>query len=118
MCGIFGVVRGALPGDIDPARVRRSALLMTHRGPDAFGQWGQAGQIELAHLRLAIIDLTPESNQPFFSPCGQYVVVFNGEIYNYIELRQTLQAIGHQFRTVGDTEVLLASYMEWGPACV
>lgn len=105
-------------GSIDPTKVAEAARLMYHRGPDGHGQWGIPDKVELAHLRLAIIDLSPENAQPFISTCGRYVIVFNGEIYNYIELREELVALGHVFRTQGDTEVLLTSYMQWGSDCV
>lgn len=93
-------------------------MLMKHRGPDAYGQWGIDNRIQLAHLRLAIIDLSRESDQPMRSASGRLVICFNGEIYNYLELRAELQALGHEFRTDSDTEVLLASYQEWGSRCV
>lgn len=117
MCGIFGIVDSSGRA-IDQARVRAGATLMRHRGPDAYGQWGIPGKVEFAHLRLSIIDLSPESNQPFLSACGRYAIVFNGEIYNYIEIRQELRSRGYEFRTSSDTEVLLNSYIEWGSSCV
>ena len=91
MCGIFGILNFKESTDIDKAKVRESAKLMKHRGPDAYDQWGISGKIELAHLRLAIIDINPESNQPFFSNCGNFVIVFNGEIYNYLEIKTQLE---------------------------
>ena len=118
MCGIFGIITNSNSSGIDGVKVKESALLMRHRGPDAYGQWGIPGKIELAHLRLAIIDLNEESNQPFFSSCGRYVIVFNGEIYNYLEIKRELQSLGYAFRTSSDTEVLLNSYIEWGEQCV
>jgi len=118
MCGIFGIVNGNRNLAIDRDRVGIAARCMNHRGPDAFGQWGIANRVEFAHLRLAIIDLNPNSNQPFISNSGRYVMVFNGEIYNYIEIRAELVALGHNFRTQSDTEVLLNAYIEWGDLCV
>jgi asparagine synthase (glutamine-hydrolysing) len=92
---------------------------MEHRGPDDAGVWVSAdGLIGLAHRRLSVIDLSPAGHQPMTSVCGQYRIVFNGEIYNYIELRATLMAKGHKFRSNSDTEVILASYREWGTDCV
>ncbi|NCI48078.1 asparagine synthase (glutamine-hydrolyzing) [Sediminibacterium soli] len=117
MCGIFGVF-GTANLVIDKQKVRESALLMKHRGPDAYGQWGIDGVIELAHARLSIIDLAAASNQPFISDCGNFVVVFNGEIYNYIELRRELESRKVEFRTTSDTEVLLNAYIIWGDKCV
>ena len=87
---------------------------MPHRGPDASGIWRGAQGIGLAHVRLAIIDLRPESNQPFASSDGDIVMTYNGEIFNYLELRQELKDLGHQFRTNSDTEVLLTAYRQWG----
>jgi asparagine synthase (glutamine-hydrolysing) len=116
MCGIFGIITQS--NLIDKDKIKESAGLMQYRGPDAYGQWGIENKIELAHLRLSIIDLSPESNQPFFSNCGNYVIVFNGEIYNYLEIKQELILLGHKFRTTSDTEVLLNSYIEWGDKCV
>lgn len=119
MCGIFGIYKTTkLSIDIDKQKVRDSTLLMKHRGPDAYDQWGIEGLIEFAHVRLAIIDLAAVSNQPFISDCGNFVVVYNGEIYNYIELRKELTNQGVKFRTTSDTEVLLKSYITWGDKCV
>jgi asparagine synthase (glutamine-hydrolysing) len=117
MCGIFGIINNN-DLKIDKRKVKDSALLMNHRGPDAFDQWGIENKIELAHLRLAIIDLNVESQQPFFSSCGNYVIIFNGEIFNYLELKKELEEHGHKFRTSSDTEVLLESYIQWGDSCV
>lgn len=118
MCGIFGITSKSGASYIDKSKVCDSALLMRHRGPDAYGQWGIPQKVELAHLRLSIIDLSHASDQPFFSNCKKYVIVFNGEIYNYVEIREELKSLGHQFRTSSDTEVLLNSYIEWGDKCV
>jgi asparagine synthase (glutamine-hydrolysing) len=90
---------------------------MAHRGPDgegheAFGVHGTT--VELGHLRLAIIDLDPRANQPFLAADGRYAIVFNGEIYNYIELREELLRQGCTFRTQSDTEVLLQAWSTWG----
>ena len=117
MCGIFGVLNFDNRG-IDISKVKESALLMRHRGPDAFEQWGIDNLVQLAHVRLAIIDLATASNQPFISTCGNFIVVFNGEIYNYIELRNELINLKIEFRTTSDTEVLLNSYILWGENCV
>ncbi len=92
---------------------------MRHRGPDDAGEWWAAdGQVGLAHRRLAIIDLTPSGHQPMADQTGALVVVFNGEIYNYQDLRAELAGKGHTFRTASDTEVVLAAYREWGFACL
>jgi asparagine synthase (glutamine-hydrolysing) len=117
MCGIFGIIN-AESKEIDREGFEKSARLMHHRGPNAYGQWGIDNHVELGHLRLSIVDLKPESNQPFFSTCKKYVIIFNGEIYNYIELRDQLKNVGYSFKTESDTEVLLTSYIEWGENCV
>ena len=118
MCGIFGLITHSSKESIDKNKVEQSAKLMHHRGPDAYGQWGIENRIHLAHLRLSILDLRKESNQPFFSNCQNFVIVFNGEIYNYLEIRTELELIGYIFRTNSDTEVLLNSFIEWGSVCV
>ena len=87
---------------------------MRHRGPDASGTWRDARGVGMAHVRLAIIDLRPESNQPFVSSDGNLVLTYNGEIFNYIELRDELEGHGYRFRTNSDTEVLLTGYRHWG----
>ena len=117
MCGIFGITNYQNIA-LDTKLVTESSKLMQHRGPDAFGQWGIKNKIELAHLRLSIIDLDSSSNQPFFSDCQNYVLVFNGEIYNYLEIKSELKLKGYSFRTSSDTEVLLKSYIEWKEECV
>jgi asparagine synthase (glutamine-hydrolysing) len=90
---------------------------MAHRGPDASGTWS-CPQGVLGHRRLSIIDLSSAADQPFHSTDGALTIVFNGEVYNYRDLRRRLQALGHAFRTDSDTEVLLAAYREWGADCL
>lgn len=88
------------------------------RGPDGMGLLIDAvAGLGLGHRRLSILDPSPSGAQPFVSACGRYVVVFNGEIYNFLELRRTLEKKGHAFRTDSDTEVLLAAWREWGEDC-
>jgi asparagine synthase (glutamine-hydrolysing) len=107
---------------LDPAEVlRRTGNAMsdaiTHRGPDGEGVWvDEHAGVSLAHRRLAIIDLSPLGAQPMQSPDGRFVIVFNGEIYNYREMRRELEAAGVAFRSTSDTEVLLAACMRWGVA--
>jgi len=88
---------------------------MAHRGPDADACWAE-GNVALGHRRLSIIDLSTAANQPFIDNSGRYVVVFNGEIYNYRDVQRQIH--GYDFRTTSDTEVLIAAYIRWGPACV
>jgi asparagine synthase (glutamine-hydrolysing) len=86
-----------------------------HRGPDDFGIWvDQTHQVALGHNRLSIIDLSALGHQPMFSGDGRVALVFNGEVYNYLELKRELEALGHQFTTKTDTEVVLRSYLQWG----
>ena len=99
-----------------PLVVRRMADLLRHRGPDDDGVWAdtEAG-IALAQRRLAIVDLSPAGHQPMFSACQRYVIVFNGEIYNYEEIRRRLEAeAAHAWRGHSDTEVLLEAIARWG----
>ena len=118
MCGVVGIFApGGLALDGGTARVTAMARAIAHRGPDDHGAWvdGAAG-IALGHRRLSIIDLSPLGHQPMASGSGRYMVVFNGEIYNYRELRDQLEARGHAFRGQSDTEVMLGAFDAWGIA--
>jgi asparagine synthase (glutamine-hydrolysing) len=115
MCGIVGVL--GLNGAADPRVLRRMSLALRHRGPDADGLYTD-GAVGLGFRRLSILDLTPTGDQPMLSGDGRLALVFNGEIYNYVELRRELQALGHRFKSTGDTEVLLHAYQEWGRDCL
>ena len=112
VCGIFGAVGVQ---DLGSERWRAMADAMAHRGPDDRGLkvFADPG-IVLGHLRLSILDLSPLGHQPMASADGSCWVVFNGEIYNFREVRSELQARGHAFRSESDTEVILAAYREWG----
>lgn len=101
----------------DQGLVARMSALLAHRGPDGYGAFAE-GAFAVGFRRLAILDLAPSGHQPMRSPDGRHVIVFNGEIYNYLELRDELTARGHVFRSSGDTEVLLAAYREWGKGCL
>jgi asparagine synthase (glutamine-hydrolysing) len=93
--------------------------MMAHRGPDDSGLWWSPdGLVGLGHRRLAIIDLSPGGHQPMHSESNRLSIVFNGEIYNYLDLRDLLKAKGHKFVTQSDTEVILAAYSEWGTDCL
>jgi asparagine synthase (glutamine-hydrolysing) len=115
VCGFAGIV-DLDGGAVDEAVVRSMGASLAHRGPDDQGHHFEPG-VGFAHQRLAIIDLTADGRQPFSDASGRYHLVYNGEIYNYLELRDELAARGHRFRTRTDTEVLLAAYLEWGEEC-
>ena len=117
MCGIIGIASVVPVGDRTPLVVGRDAMI--HRGPDDAGEWWSAdGCVGLAQRRLAIIDLSPGGHQPMSDVSGQRTIVFNGEIYNYADLRLQLSGKGHTFRSQSDTEVILAAYCEWGGGCL
>jgi asparagine synthase (glutamine-hydrolysing) len=117
MCGIAGAFNFRSGADADRRAVVRMTESMAHRGPDAHDTYA-AGPIALGHRRLAIIDLSERGRQPMSYLGGRFVIVFNGEIYNYLELRHELEQRGHQFATDTDTEVLLASFAAYGDECV
>jgi len=92
---------------------------MAHRGPDGEGYWASPDdRFFLGHRRLSIIDLSEQAAQPMTDGRGELVITYNGEIYNYLEVRAELRQLGHAFRTESDTEVILAAYREWGEACL
>lgn len=116
MCGIAGII--ALNGKLDlRARIRAMTDAVRHRGPDGEGHHID-GRVALGHRRLAILDLSAAGHQPMASTDGWRLITFNGEIYNFLELRAELEALGHRFRSRTDTEVLLAAYAEWGTECL
>jgi asparagine synthase (glutamine-hydrolysing) len=117
LCGITGFLDCSRQlNDVElQSTVTRMSDTIRHRGPDDSGAWvdAQAG-IALGFRRLAIVDLTPTGHQPMLSADGRFVIVFNGEIYNFAGLRQELTSLGHSFRGTSDTEVMLASVCQWG----
>ncbi|MDQ3248894.1 MAG: asparagine synthetase B, partial [Chloroflexota bacterium] len=145
MCGIFGLWRSEYQ-PVDLAGLQQATNTIRHRGPDDEGYLlvntqtgrlvacggsltaaeldlpplqavtGEAFDLTFGFRRLAILDLSPAGHQPMGSADGRYWIVFNGEVYNYIELRSELANIGHQFRSGSDTEVILAAYAQWGAA--
>lgn len=133
MCGIAGIVLRE-PGHVDGELMSRLSRRLAHRGPDDVGfLWYRGGRVEsgrnfpdegaeaevvLLHRRLSILDLSDSGWQPMSSPDGRYHILLNGEIYNFVELRRELEALGHRFRSHSDTEVLLAAYAEWGRAAL
>ncbi|MFY9643953.1 MAG: asparagine synthase (glutamine-hydrolyzing) [Terriglobales bacterium] len=122
MCGIFGIL--TFKTQIPPGVLERATRSLAHRGPDDSGtvllQETQPEPLEigLGHRRLAILDLSPLGHQPMHDPVSGNWIVFNGEIYNFRELRKELEAGGAQFKSNSDTEVILAAYREWGEACL
>jgi len=116
MCGFAGIFHIATPKPVDPARVERMCDAIAHRGPDGQGIWTAPG-VGLGHRRLSIIDIAG-SPQPMAASDGRAMLVFNGEIYNYRELREELRAGGAMFHTDGDSEVILAAWQRWGIDCV
>lgn len=118
MCGLVAVF-GPQPLEVGTLGSMRDRLV--HRGPDDASLWiGREGDLHigLGFRRLAIQDLSPLGAQPMAAAEGRVRIVFNGEIYNFIELREELKALGHTFRSTGDTEVLLAAYLQWGAGCL
>ncbi len=116
MCGIVGIISQGEP--VDRNQLARMRDTMQHRGPDDAGMlWLESGRVGLAQRRLAIIDLSPGGHQPMTDGRGELHIVFNGEIYNYRELREELQTKGHVFRSLSDTEVILEGYRAWGTDC-
>ncbi len=113
MCGIAVILTKKRR---EEAPIEAMVRSLEHRGPDHLDTVNAGNQIALGHTRLKILDLSDRANQPVYSPDGRYVMVFNGEVYNYIELRE--QLIGYDFKTSSDTEVVLAAYIRWGKAAL
>jgi asparagine synthase (glutamine-hydrolysing) len=117
MCGLAGIF-----GNFGPEQTREALTVMLrtqqHRGPDSTGMWCRnvcGTDVGLGLSRLKILDLSDAANQPMVSEDGRYVLVYNGEVYNYVELREELAASGVRFRTQGDTELVLQALIQWGP---
>ena len=119
MCGIAGFfsLTGEPPGVAPRPLLERMADAIAHRGPDDAGTYAD-GPVGLAHRRLSIVDLSAAGHQPLSSADGNVWVTFNGEIFNYVELRRALEARGHVFRSHSDTETIVQAYLEAGPECV
>jgi asparagine synthase (glutamine-hydrolysing) len=117
MCGIAGILQ-VNPNSYNRAHVKQMTDAVAHRGPDGEGFWqNESANVLLGHRRLSIIDLTEAAAQPFHY-LGRYTILHNGEIYNYLELRDELKKRGYAFRTQTDTEVLAAAYDHWGEDCL
>ncbi len=115
MCGIVGIVNARCAADADV--IGTAAAMLIKRGPDDSGVW-TSENVGFGHRRLAIIDLTPSGHQPMHSADGRYVIVYNGEIYNFRELREQLGENEAHWQSQSDTEVILAAYARWGTRCV
>jgi len=120
MCGIFGIISR----EVSPELLERAQRSLAHRGPDDTGsvviqcRTDETCHVGLAHTRLSIIDLSPSGHQPMRDPATQNTIIFNGEIYNFRELRRELEMAGSEFHSQSDTEVVLAAYRTWGDACL
>jgi asparagine synthase (glutamine-hydrolysing) len=113
MCGIAGLIN--LNGEpVSPVILKKMTNAIAHRGPDGEGQWIE-GNVGIGHRRLAIIDLSPAGHQPMITGDHRYVLSYNGEIYNYREIRSELEALGYWFRSKTDSEVVLNALAHWGP---
>lgn len=110
MCGLVGIVN--CQDKLNLNRIYLSNSVISHRGPDHTNTWNSDDAF-LGHQRLSVMDLDTRSNQPMLSPCTRFVIVFNGEIYNFKELKQQLTSKGHKFKSHGDTEIILHAYLEW-----
>jgi asparagine synthase (glutamine-hydrolysing) len=117
MCGIAGLFHPDVPKPVEPARIEAMTDALAHRGPDGSGVWTAPG-IGLGHRRLSIIDLSDAASQPMLTPDRRLAISFNGEIYNFREIRAELEAKGHSFQTESDTEVILAAWREWEAGCL
>lgn len=117
MCGIAGAVN--YRGAVDAGLLERKGRLLAHRGPDQAGVWrSECRRVGFAHQRLSVIDLSDASRQPMVSPDGECAIVFNGEIYNFKNVRSELEKLGFRFFSSGDTEVVLTAYRAWGEDCL
>lgn len=116
MCGIAGIFN--INGEpVSPVNLRKMTDAISHRGPDGEGFFTDSF-VGFGHRRLAIIDLSPAGHQPMVTQDGQFVLTYNGEIYNFQELRVELESLGYHFRSRTDSEVVLHSYEQWGPDCI
>ena len=111
MCGIAGILSWG--DNEDPNILKKMTEAIAHRGPDAYGVWVNEN-ISLGHRRLSVQDPSNAANQPMHDFSNRYTISFNGEIYNFKKLRDTLTQIGYQFKTQSDTEVILTAWNHWG----
>src|SRR5690349_7261157 len=116
MCGLVGQLRWRRGAEVDADRelIRRLAALAARRGPDDEGVWSDGGHCTLGFRRLSILDLSPAGHQPMCTADGRYTMVYNGELYNFRQLRAALQDAGVRLRSSGDSEVVLYALATWG----
>ena len=115
MCGIAGVYSLDAKRPVSRQEIDKLTDAVAHRGPDGRGTWiDPGGLVALGHRRLSILDLSENGRQPMAFADGRYQITFNGEIYNFLEIRSELSKKGYKFSSDSDTEVVLASYQEWG----
>ena len=117
MCGITGIYAFNMVGGFNMVNIAKATEVLSKRGPDVQGIYHN-DHIGLGHRRLSIIDTSEQSNQPFWDHTDRYCMIFNGEIYNYQELKSELEELGVKFRTTSDTEVLLYAYIQYGETCL
>jgi asparagine synthase (glutamine-hydrolysing) len=118
VCGIAGII-SRTDNSVTQQAIEAMTVIIKHRGPDGYGYYrDNKDKVAFGHRRLAILDLTPDGHQPMHYDQERYTITYNGEIYNYLEIRDELRSKGYAFRSQTDTEVILAAYMEWGQACV
>ena len=116
MCGVAGFIN--LDGSLaSKKQIKAMTDSIAHRGPDGEGQWVEKN-VALGHRRLAIIDLSEDAAQPMSSDNSRYLITYNGELYNFREIKEELEKEGHKFFSQSDTEVVLKSYIAWGPDSV
>ena len=113
MCGILGTIPSS-----ENSLFKTALDTLTHRGPDDFGIENIDGEVSLGHRRLSILDISANGHQPMSDKSGRYSIVFNGEIYNFLEIKKELLQLGYSFVSTSDTEVLLNAFIEWGDKCV
>ena len=115
MCGIAGILNLQSETNLNEP-IRNMTNAIAHRGPDSDGFYVETTKVALGHRRLSIIDLSTSANQPFIDDSGRYILIFNGEIYNYLDVKPLLS--DYNFKTTSDSEVILAAYIKWGADCL
>ena len=117
MCGITGLMAFNIAGGFHMINLQKAIDQLSKRGPDAQGSILE-DRVGLGHRRLAVIDPSPEANQPMSDSTGRYAIVYNGEVYNFGEIKQELESKGVVFKTLSDTEVVLEAYVHYGEQCL